>query len=362
MVAVQAGGSNPVVTPRVLRDYSELVLFRSGTGGYHTYRIPALIIAPGGVLLAFCEARRNSADDSGDIDVVVRRSTDGGLTFSPAETLVDHAADTIGNPAPVVDLERGVIHLLLTGNPGTTSEDEIIATGARGTRLVYAMSSADGGVTWTEPRYISPQVKLPGWTWYATGPGSGIQLPSGRLIVPCDHVEGNTGIFRSHVIYSDDHGETWHIGGSPGPHTDECTVAAVDAETLLLNMRSNKGRAMRAISRSGDGGLTWSEPALEPQLPDPGCQGSMICIERDGRRVLVFTNPHSTQRERLTISTSADGGHTWGEHALVCAGPSAYSALAELPDGSVALAYERGERSPYDEIAFTRLNLSNVSR
>jgi len=154
-----------------------------------------------------------------------------------------HGPDTIGNPAPVQDLKTGTVWLLLTGNPGHTSEREIIETGAKGTRTVWIMSSHNDGATWSKPVEITRDVKPDNWTWYATGRSMGIQTRSGRLVIPCDHeVKGHRG-FYSHVIYSDDHGKTWKPGGSASEMTDESTVAELGDGTLMLNMRSNAKRS-----------------------------------------------------------------------------------------------------------------------
>src|SRR3979490_1453926 len=172
-------------------------IFRAGEGGYHTYRIPALIVSPKGTLLAFCEGRRNSASDTGDIDVLLRRSFDGGKTWASVQKIGDMGEDTVGNPAPVVERKTGAILLLLTSNPGRVTERQ---TGPRD-RTVWITRSTDDGASWSAPAEITTQVKHAGWTWYATGPGNGIQLRSGRLVIPCDH-NASDGSRFSHVIYS----------------------------------------------------------------------------------------------------------------------------------------------------------------
>src|SRR5882724_11392530 len=126
---------------------SQVDVFRAGEGGYHTYRIPALIVSPKGTLLAFCEGRRNSASDTGDIDVLLRRSFDGGKTWAPAQKIADMGEDTVGNPTPVVERTTGAILLLLTSNPGHTMERQ---TGPRD-RTVWISRTTDDGATWSAP-------------------------------------------------------------------------------------------------------------------------------------------------------------------------------------------------------------------
>lgn len=330
--------------PRLL--LAQSAVYQAGQGAYHTYRIPALIVSPKGTLLAFCEGRKYSAADSGDIDVLLRRSRDGGRTWLPVQIVTDMGADTVGNPTPVVERKSGAILLLLTRNPGNVTERQ---TGPRD-RTVWITRSTDDGLTWTPPAEITAQVKLPDWTWYATGPGNGIQLRSGRLVVPCDHNTGPADRY-SHVIYSDDRGVTWKIGGIAEPKTNESAVAELANGELVLNMRSYHGRNRRAVQRSKDGGLTWSPLVLDEALIEPVCQASMI---RAGKR-LLFSNPAATTRTRMTVRESRDGGRTWPKSRVIHEGPSAYSSMAVLRGGSIGLLYEMGERGPYERIVFVEL-------
>ncbi len=338
------------------KSLEETVLFRAGEGGYHTYRIPVLLTTQKGTLLAFCEGRKDSRSDTGNIDIVLRRSSDGGKTWSPPVTIADHGPDTIGNPAPVQDRQTGVVWLLLTGNPGHTSEREIIETGAQGTRTVWVMSSRDDGVTWSNPIEITKDVKPDDWTWYATGPVNGIQTRSGRLVIPCDHeVKGHRG-FYSHVIYSDDRGRTWKLGGKASELTDESTVAELSDGSLMLNMRSNAKRFRRAVAISKDGGLTWSPPVFDETLVEPTCQASLIRLPK-GKGRLLFSNPAAEKRVKMTVRLSEDDGKTWKHSKLVHEGPSAYSSLAVFRDGTVGLLYEKGSQQPYETITFAHFPL-----
>jgi sialidase-1 len=327
---------------------TQIEIFRAGEGGYHSYRIPALIVTPKGTLLAFCEGRKNSGSDAGDIDVLLRRSFDRGKTWSSVEKVADMGADTVGNPTPVVERKTGTIFLLLTGNPGTATERQITDAAPGAVRTVWITRSTDDGASWSPPVDITAQVKRPDWTWDATGPGNGIQLRSGRLVIPCDH-NGH-----SHVIYSDDRGKTWKIGGIAEDKTNESAVAELKDGSLLLNMRSYHGKHRRAIQRSRDGGLTWAPLAFDEALIEPVCQASLISI---GHRRLLFTNPAATTRTHLTVRLSKDDGATWSASRLLYEGPSAYSSLAKLRDGTIGLLYERGDRSPYERITFAKFDV-----
>jgi sialidase-1 len=324
-------------------------LFRAGEGAYHTYRIPALIVSAKGTLLAFCEGRRGGAGDSGDIDVLLRRSFDGGRTWAAAQTVADMGGDTVGNPAPVVDRKTGAILLLLTSNPGNVTEKQIVEGMYAPGRSVWLTRSTDDGATWSAPVDLTAQTKRAEWSWYATGPGNGIQLRSGRLLIPCDHVRRDNRAMHSHVIYSDDGGRNWSIGGVAEEKTNESAAAEARDGSVVLNMRSYAGRNRRAVQRSGDGGLTWSPLEFDETLVEPVCQASLIAL---GRGRMVFANPASTKRERMTVRISPDDGRTWTVSKVVHEGPSAYSSLAALRGGTVGLLYERGDRGPYERITF----------
>jgi sialidase-1 len=335
-------------------------LFQRGTNGYHTFRIPSLIVTPKGTVLAFCEGRKNGAGDSGDIDVVLRRSRDGGKTWQPLQVVADDGANTVGNPCPVVERSTGMVFLLLTHNLGTDTERTIRAGTSKGTRRVWLTRSTDDGATWAKPSDITNDVKDPKWTWYATGPGCGIQLRSGRLVIPCDHTEARTLTFRSHVITSDDKGATWKRGGVLDEKTNECQVLERADGSLLLNMRSYHGKNRRAVAISKDAGLSWSAVTLDEALVEPVCQASLLrySTKADGRSRVLFANPASTKREKMTVRLSYDEGATWPVSRRLHDGPAAYSALAVLPGGEIACLYERGEKSAYEKLTFARFSLA----
>jgi sialidase-1 len=216
------------------------VIYRSGDNGYHTYRIPALAVTTKGTVLAFCEGRKHNRGDTGDIDMLIRRSLDDGTTWSEQQLIWDDGENVCGNPCPVVDQKTGTIWLLMTWNRGDDPEKDIIAMKSTDTRRVFITSSENDGKTWTIPKEITELVKKPDWTWYATGPGAGMQIKNGqyagRLVVPCDHIEAESKRYYSHIIYSDDHGETWRLGESTPQHqVNECMVVELADGRLMLN-------------------------------------------------------------------------------------------------------------------------------
>ena len=339
-------------------------LFVAGQDGYKCYRIPAVVVSNKGTVLAFCEARKNGCSDTGDIDLVLRRSTDGGKTWGPMQTVWDDGPNVCGNPCPVVDRKSGTIRLLATHNRGDDHESRIWAGTARASRTVWICQSTDDGATWSKPVDIPPATKRPDWTWYATGPGVGIQLEcgphKGRLVVPCDHGVAGGRDYHSHTIHSDDGGRTWQRGGTvPDKTTSECQVVELSDGTLHLNIRHHFRKTYRrAVSLSSDGGATWSLPTLDQTLITPHCQASIL---RYPAGVLLFSNPASTKgRMNMTVRLSRDEGKTWPAAKTLHPGPSAYSCLTVLPDGSIACFYEGGQKSAYETIRFARFELDEL--
>jgi sialidase-1 len=336
-------------------------LFVSGADGYHTYRIPALAVSREGTMLAFCEGRVNGRGDAGEIHLMLRRSADGGRTWEPMRRIVADGTMTCGNPCPVVDARDGTIWLPFCKNLEEGDQDLILQ--GKAPRTVWMTHSRDDGVTWAEPVEITPDVKAPAWTWYATGPTHGIQLRSGRLLIPCDHQVGTHYVRddprHSHVIYSDDAGQSWHIGGIVDESTNESVAVEALDGSVYINCRNYGGGNRRAYAWSHDGGTTFGERRYDDALTEPVCQASMVRLSGvdDGEpgRVL-FANPASTARERMTVRMSLDECRTWPIARMVHAGPAAYSDLAVAPDGTICLLYERGDGHPYERLTLARFS------
>ena len=356
----------PLAASFAAAEIDEQILFKSGEEGYSYYRIPSIIESKKGTLLAFCEARKDHRGDSGNIDLVMKRSTDQGVTWSPLSVVWDVGDDTAGNPCPVVDRWTGRIIMLMCWNRATDHGKDLHAGTSKDTRRVFQTHSDDDGLTWYSPTEITTKVKRPDWWWYATGPGIGIQIQKGpykdRLVIPANHtVEGHWG---SHTLISDNGGESWGVSETIRPTTNESQVVELSDGRLMMNMRTQglptSTRAYtgyRSISYSDDGGMSWSSPVYDDELTDPICQASII---RYDKKRILFSNPSPPAslkrgpRERMTVKMSEDDGATWPAELVIYEGPSAYSSLVKLPKGNVGLFYEKNQ-----DIAFARFSIKS---
>lgn len=368
-----------------MNELSQQDLYVSGEGGYARYRIPALLTTKSGTILAFAEARKHTGKDSDQIDLFLKRSTDGGKTFGDVQVVATTPDWVCGNPAPVQDRESGRIWLLFCKN--RRDGDEGMICEGKAPRQVWKCYSDDEGESWSEPEEITDSVKPPEWSWYATGPCHGIQLVSGRLVIPCDHIVfkdyNRQDPYYSHVIYSDDGGESWQIGGSVTEGTNESTIEEIEAGLLYFNCRNKyrleDGGNFRCIAYSRDGGGIFTPIVHDAALAEPVCQGSVLAYRTPGQRApsaptgrqavevgeerrLLFSNPaarsgQSNGRHSLTVKLSYDGGVTWPVSRVLHDRPAAYSDLCIAPDGAVLCFYERGDEGPYERMTVARFGL-----
>ncbi|MFI9258248.1 exo-alpha-sialidase [Streptomyces sioyaensis] len=361
--------------------YESSVPYRAGTEGYTSFRIPAVVRARSGTVLAFAEGRVSSAADSGAIDLVLKRSADGGRTWGPLQVVARNGTGTAGNPAPVV-LAGGRVLLLQVHNAADATEDRI----RRGEvppadgRRVWLQHSDDEGAGWSAPRELTDQAKLPQWRWYATGPGHALRLRhgpyAGRLLVPANHstpptAPGDTGTEPryngSHVLLSDDGGATWRIGAIDGD-TDplvapnETTAAELPGGRVYLNARNEAKAApwRRVDAVSADGGAHLVRP-FRPQaaLAGPAVQGSALHL--GDHDALLFSGPaHPAARALMTVRTSRDNGLTWCGAYPVARLPAGYSDLVRLDRDTLGLLYETGDFSAYSTLTFRRIPVEDL--
>jgi len=354
-----------------LESSEPVFLWQQTDPSYGMFRIPALIVTQKGTVLAFAEARAGQGD-SGDIDLVVKRSTDNGKTWSEQSVVWSDGANTCGNPCPVIDQSTGRIILMMTWNLGSVDEGDIIMQNIDDTRRPYMCYSDDDGLTWSEPVDLTATCKNPDWGWYATGPGMAIQLKSekykNRIVIPANHsyttnkeqekvTEGGYG-YGSHVLLSDDGGANWRMSTVITPGCNESQLVELSDGRLMMNMRSYNGLGCRAISYSEDGGETWSEIEHALQLADEVCQASFIEYgSYAGKKMYLFSNPgNPVDRYYMTIKASFDDCKTWSNDKLIFAGPSAYSCMTVLADGNIGLLFEGGNDFRYETMTFVSIN------
>jgi len=358
-------------------------VFISGNDGYKSYRIPAIIQAPNGDLLAFCEGRVNSSADFGNVDIVMKRSSDDGKTWNALKVIVDNDSLQAGNSAPVVDMTDTKYpggRIFLFYNTGNKNESEIRK--GNGLRQVWYKTSTDNGVTWSDAINITAQVHKPNqpqinpaynfkedWRSFANTPGHAMQFTKGkykgRIYIAANHSAGNPQPhFTDYVangFYTDDHGKTFHISNDvPIAGSNENMATELSNDKLMLNMRNQRGDIKaRIIAISSDGGETWDTTYFDKNLPDPVCQGSILTVgEKDGKYIIAVCNDADTvNRNNITLRISFDEGKTWKRNFLIdknttgkkIDGYTAYSDLVKLSNNGIGILYEKNN---YKEIDF----------
>lgn len=341
-------------------------------GGIARYRIPGVVVTPKGTVLAYSEARRNNSSDWGEIEIHLRRSLDGGRTWQAPQHIAHRGPrlegnphkktggeheQTVNNPVAIVDRTTGAIEFLYCLNYARC----------------FAMRSTDDGVTWTKPAEITatfePFRRHYDWKVIASGPGHGIQLASGRLVVPVWIAFGKVGDHgpsAAATIFSDDHGQTWQAGDLAVPNAGEFnspneTMLAELSDGRVMLVSRNVAKANRKLVTIGpDGATRWEKSFFHDQLLEPRCMASLVAYPSQPG-TLLFSNPHTlpatpggkSARENLSIKLSRDNGQTWPVNRTLDAGPSAYSDLVVLADGTVVCLYEKGS-----DIAAARFNLA----
>jgi sialidase-1 len=342
-------------------------IFEAGKNGYYTYRIASMVATKEGTLLAFCAAREGSGGDWDPIDIVMRRSSDSGKTWEPQKLLAHNDSLPCDNATPIVDFQTGEIHLLYQSDYARC----------------YYMKSADDGQSWSNPIEITSTIdefkKVYPWEVPAPGPGHGIQLTNGRLVVPFwlstggskEHGPKHRGHRPSIVVpvYSDDHGKTWKAGEVAVPDNDTTVIPNVTSciqfadGRVLFNSRNESMNYRWLFTYSKNGATNWSEPYFADAFFEPICFGSMCRFSMQPYQTknrILFCNPDSRQdpwiaktsatprsarnrhRTNLTIRMSYDEGNTWPVSKVIDPGIAGYSDIAVTPDGLIHVFYEGG--------------------
>jgi sialidase-1 len=341
-------------------------VFPPGMNGIARYRIPGIVVTPKGTVLAYSEARKNGSADWGEIEVHLRRSTDGGKTWQEPKHIAHigtrmegnphkktdggEREQTVNNPVAIVDRETGAVEMLYCINYARC----------------FSMRSTDDGVTWSAPVEITasfePFRKHYDWKVIATGPGHGIQMKSGRLVVPIWLAYGKEGDHKpsaAATIFSDDHGKTWKAGDLCLPNEaelgnpNETMITELSDGRVMLISRSVSAASRKIVTTSADGATGWSKPVFHEQLWEPICMASIV-VHPSKPGTLLFSCPYTLaldkegrpvpagrgKRENLCIKLSRDDGKTWPVNKVLDPGKAAYSDLAVLPDGTVLCLYE----------------------
>lgn len=317
--------------------------------GVACFRIPALVTAPNGDLVAAIDERVASCSDLGknpDINIVIRRSQDNGTTWSEIKTVVDYPpGQSASDPSMIVDQVTGEIFLFYNFMNVAQAPDIY---------HLHVMKSADNGQNWTSPADITPQITQPGWLrdFKFITSGRGIQTRDGWLLhTMVNHEHG------LHLFGSRDHGKSWFLLETPIEPGNESKIVELADGRWLLNSRV-KGRGMRYVHISADQGQTWQSRA-EPQLPDPACNASLIRYSSKPagaqKNRLLFSNANrSNARANMTVRISYDEGQTWSAGKTIYAGSSAYSSLTVLQNGEIGLLFEKDD---YTKNVFVRFSL-----
>ncbi len=363
------------------------VPYRAGDDGYASYRIPAVVVTDRGTLLAFAEGRRNGTSDAGDIETLVRRSTDGGCTWTPQQVVTSVKGQNRNNPAPVFDPATKQVILLTLGRPDDVTEGQIRggALPADQSMRIYQQTSSDDGATFTDPVEITEQIKKPEWRWYAVGPGHGIVLRhgdhKGRIVFGANHsvpqppgspvAPTDDQFLAAHAIYSDDNGKTWHIGfvqdNADGiVNGNETTAAELPDGSVYFSTRDQHGRssANRADGTSTDGGASLTAPLAPQQTLSqvPVVEASLLQLAGDAHAPLLLSAPSNpSARKAMAIYASKDGGKTWKVAKAISDLPASYSDLVQLDDHTVGLLYETGKTTEVDTITFLRIPTADLA-
>ena len=334
-------GNREIILARTL-------LFQPGDYNSAHYRIPAIITAQDGVLVAVCDKRKTSENDlPSDIDIVCKRSTDGGRTWSEPYNIVKGTGPDQGFGDCALahsNDEKGLIVGFVGGQGlwGSTPSNPIRS---------YIAKSYDNGQTWTEPRDVtdfiigSNCIVSAHRMWRASffGSGNGLRTSTGRIMFVAAIREDTTMTLYNHVVYSDDNGATWQVSERASVGGDEAKVVELVDGRILMSIRHHDNRW---YNLSEDGGETWQASTSSwPEMLTPACNGDIIRYTSvnqgyDKNRLLHSVPYGTTSRKEVSVYVSYDEGETWPVRKCIVPYRSEYSSLCILPDGTIGLYVE----------------------
>ena len=323
------------------------LIYQPGDYNSMNYRIPAVITAKDGSIVAVTDKRKyNEGDLPQDIDIVCNRSTDGGHTWSEPTTIalgtgVNHG---FGDCALAWSNDENGLIAGFVGGPGLWN-----STPSNPIRS-YIVRSYDNGQTWTEPEDITHFIfgdncVYPNQTtWRASffGSGNGLRTSTGRIMFVAAIRETTAQSLNNYAVYSDDNGQTWHVSGRASVGGDEAKVTELEDGRILMSIRHGGNRWYNI---SEDGGETW-QPTTSTwsDITAPACNGDMIRYtsvnQGDDRNRLLHSVPYGSSRTNVSVYVSYDEGETWPVRKCIVPYSSAYSSLCILPDGTIGLYVE----------------------
>ena len=329
--------------------YYEQCLYRPGDYGSTNWRIPAICCLNDGTLLAVCDKRKyNESDLPEDIDIVVRRSTDNGHTWSEPLTIAEGTGRKQGfGDAALVECENGDVVCVFVGGNG------LFASSQADPIRSYVCRSSDKGLSWSEPEDITFQL----WGDQATRPmcrnyrasffgsGNGLRLTrgehAGRIMFAAAMVRKNSNVADNFVVYSDDNGMTWKVSQRAYEGGDEAKLMELVDGRVLISVRQT---GARGYNYSSNGGLAWGTQGRWECMKSNACNGDMLRLAATDRgdscNILLHSIPNSMERRDVSIFVSYDEGQTWQDPVLLFDGPSVYSSMTLLKNGSVGVLLE----------------------
>lgn len=313
------------------------------------YRIPSIVSAPNGDLIAAIDERVPSCGDlkwSKDINIVLRRSIDNGKSWSEIKRVVDFPfGQSASDPSMIVN-DRTKEIILFYNFMDLNNEKDVY--------YLHIVKSSDNGKSWSKPEDITSQIAKPEWhnDFKFITSGRGIQTRSGKLLHCMVNLDSGM-----HVFGSDDNGGTWFLIDTPIIPGNESKIVELVDGTWMINSRAN-GKKLRWVHTSNDEGKTWTSWP-DSTLIDPGCNASIIRYTsiKDSykKNRLLFSNANMVEgRSNMTVRISYDEGKTWSDGKTIYTGGSAYSSLTILQNGNIGLFFEKDD---YKENVFLSFSL-----
>lgn len=357
------------------------LLFGMGDDGARFYRIPALVTAADGSLIAIADRRWDKINDlPSRIDIVIKRSLDNGKTWSQAIPIADKvSAGGYGDPAIVLNHNTGELICIFASDNG------LWQSGPDNYMRINISKSKDNGITWSKPKDITSQiygkdcesVERKQWFGAFAASGRALQLRNGRLmfVIAARLTKEWGGPLCNYACYSDDGGETWQVSeNAADTDGDEAKVIELENGNILMSIR-NRQKGFRKFSISKDQGVTWGAPYLQKDIKDPACNGDIIRYSLidsgELKNCILHSIPYDDNiRQNVSVLLSYDEGQSWPVRKTISKGLSAYSSLTILPDNSIGIIVEEGkwdDNLPGDDgfnlwfIRFTLDHMSNVN-